>query len=142
CRNRSLPPAPEPQQRERERERERLKNKHFDTLTDALKKEAEDLCDTHGERLKLFCMDHQKPICVICRDAKDHKKHQCVPINEAAEDNKVRHYFGLMYRPKVVLRMLSFPMLNRQSRQKRILKENSRNFTSFCVQRRLLASMD
>ena len=65
------------------------------SLTDALKKEAEDLCDTHGERLKLFCMDHQKPICVICRDAKDHKKHQCVPINEAAEDNKVRHCFGL-----------------------------------------------
>ncbi|CAL8394732.1 unnamed protein product [Arctogadus glacialis] len=58
------------------------------SLTDALKKEAEDLCDTHGERLKLFCMDHQKPICVICRDAKDHKKHQCVPINEAAAESK------------------------------------------------------
>ena len=52
---------------------------------------AEDLCETHGERLKMFCMDHQKPICVICRDSKDHRKHRCVPINEAAEDSKVRH---------------------------------------------------
>ena len=75
------------------------RNLALKNLTDALKEEAsrpakEDLCETHGERLKLFCMDHQKPICVICRDAKDHRKHQCVPINEAAEDNKVRHCFG------------------------------------------------
>ena len=76
------------------------RNLALKNLTESLKEEAsrqtaEDLCETHGEKLKLFCVDHQKPICVICRDAKDHKKHQCVPINEAAEDNKVRHCFGL-----------------------------------------------
>ncbi|XP_030200838.1 tripartite motif-containing protein 35 isoform X9 [Gadus morhua] len=69
------------------------RNLALKNLTDCLREEAsrqtaEDLCETHGEKLKLFCVDHQKPICVICRDAKDHKKHQCVPINEAAEDNK------------------------------------------------------
>ena len=75
------------------------RNLALKNLTESLKEEAsrrtaEDLCDTHGERLKLFCINHQKPICLICRDAKDHKKHQCVPINEAAADRKVRHCFG------------------------------------------------
>ena len=82
------------------------RNVALKNVTESLKEEAslkekasrqmaEDLCETHGERLKLFCVDHQKPICVICREAKDHKEHKCVPINEAAEDNKVRHCFGL-----------------------------------------------
>ncbi|CAL8393617.1 unnamed protein product, partial [Gadus morhua 'NCC'] len=70
-------------------------------LTESLKEEAsrqtaEDLCETHGERLKLFCVDHQQPICVICRDAKDHKKHQFT-INEAAEDNKKELRIALMH---------------------------------------------
>ena len=75
-------------------------------VTELLKEEAscqteEDLCDTHREGLKLFCVDHQKPICVICRDAKDHKKHQCVPINEAAADSKVRHCFEFQLTPPI-----------------------------------------
>ncbi|XP_056437235.1 E3 ubiquitin-protein ligase TRIM17-like isoform X2 [Gadus chalcogrammus] len=78
------------------------RNLALKNLTESLKEEAsrqtaEDLCETHGESLKLFCVDHQKPICVICRDAKDHKKHQCVPINEAAEDNKKELRIALMH---------------------------------------------
>uniref|UniRef100_A0A8C5AU34 Zinc-binding protein A33-like n=1 Tax=Gadus morhua TaxID=8049 RepID=A0A8C5AU34_GADMO len=78
------------------------RNLALKNLTDCLREEAsrqtaEDLCETHGEKLKLFCVDHQKPICVICRDAKDHKKHQCVPINEAAEDNKKELRIALMH---------------------------------------------
>ncbi|XP_056437236.1 E3 ubiquitin-protein ligase TRIM35-like [Gadus chalcogrammus] len=71
-------------------------------VTESLKEEAscqtaEDLCETHGERLKLFCVDHQKPICVICRDANDHKKHQYVPINEAAADSKKELRIAVMH---------------------------------------------
>ncbi|CAL8393619.1 unnamed protein product [Gadus morhua 'NCC'] len=78
------------------------RNLALKNLTDCLREEAshqtaEELCETHGEKLKLFCVDHQKPICVICRDAKDHKKHQCVPINEAAEDNKKELRIALMH---------------------------------------------
>ncbi|KAM7006203.1 nuclear factor 7, ovary-like [Tautogolabrus adspersus] len=48
----------------------------------------EALCSLHSEKLKLklFCLDHQEPICVICRDSKEHNNHKFRPINEAAKD--------------------------------------------------------
>ncbi|XP_072218554.1 zinc-binding protein A33-like [Leuresthes tenuis] len=65
-------------------------------LSDALRQKrsqaattgSNDLCLLHGEKHKLFCQDDLLPICVICRDAKAHKKHNCVPIQEAAEDHR------------------------------------------------------
>ncbi|XP_073323728.1 E3 ubiquitin-protein ligase TRIM39-like [Pagrus major] len=50
--------------------------------------ESESLCSLHGEKLKLFCLDHQEPVCVICRDSKSHKKHTFSPIDEAAQAHK------------------------------------------------------
>ncbi|XP_062310324.1 E3 ubiquitin-protein ligase TRIM35-like isoform X1 [Osmerus eperlanus] len=47
------------------------------------------LCSLHGEKLKLFCLEDKQPICVVCRDSRIHKKHDCVPINEAIQDHKV-----------------------------------------------------
>ncbi|KAF3849796.1 hypothetical protein F7725_019515 [Dissostichus mawsoni] len=43
------------------------------------------ICSLHSEKLKLFCQDDRQLICVICRDSQKHKKHNCIPINEAAE---------------------------------------------------------
>lgn len=43
------------------------------------------ICSLHSEKLKLFCRDDRQLICVICRDSQKHKKHNCIPINEAAE---------------------------------------------------------
>ncbi|XP_059199020.1 zinc-binding protein A33-like [Centropristis striata] len=42
-------------------------------------------CRSHGERLKLYCQDHQTPICVVCRDSRDHTGHTFIPVDEAAE---------------------------------------------------------
>ncbi|XP_030277107.1 tripartite motif-containing protein 35-like [Sparus aurata] len=50
--------------------------------------ESEAVCSLHGERLKLFCLDHQQPVCLVCRDSKTHKNHKFSPINEAAQDHK------------------------------------------------------
>ncbi|XP_012735354.3 tripartite motif-containing protein 35 [Fundulus heteroclitus] len=50
--------------------------------------EPEPLCDLHGEKLKLFCQDHQQPVCTICRDSKAHSNHRFTPVNEAADDYK------------------------------------------------------
>ncbi|KAK2861679.1 hypothetical protein Q5P01_001212 [Channa striata] len=47
-----------------------------------------DLCSLHSEKLKLFCLDHQQPVCVVCRHSKSHEKHRFRPIDEAAEDHK------------------------------------------------------
>ncbi|XP_041837418.1 E3 ubiquitin-protein ligase TRIM35-like [Melanotaenia boesemani] len=48
--------------------------------------ESEYLCSLHSEKLKLFCVDHQQPVCLICRDSKSHKNHRFRPIREAAQD--------------------------------------------------------
>ncbi|KAM3602919.1 uncharacterized protein V6R79_013416 [Siganus canaliculatus] len=62
----------------------------------SVKPAAEELCSEHGEKLKLFCEDDQQLICVICRDAKKHKKHNCSPINEAAEAQRNKLKLHLM----------------------------------------------
>lgn len=43
------------------------------------------VCSLHSERLKLYCLDHRHPICVVCRDSQQHSRHACVPVSEAAE---------------------------------------------------------
>ncbi|XP_041639549.1 zinc-binding protein A33-like [Cheilinus undulatus] len=48
--------------------------------------ESKDLCSLHPERLRLFCLDHQQPVCVVCRDSEIHNNHKFRPINEAAMD--------------------------------------------------------
>ncbi|KAM9414357.1 nuclear factor 7, brain-like [Pholidichthys leucotaenia] len=48
---------------------------------------SEALCSLHSEKLKLFCLDHQQPICHICRDSENHSEHRFIPIDEAAEQH-------------------------------------------------------
>ncbi|XP_051264373.1 nuclear factor 7, ovary-like [Dicentrarchus labrax] len=49
---------------------------------------SEALCSLHSEKLKLFCLDHQQPVCLICRDSKKHNNHRFRPIDEAAGQHK------------------------------------------------------
>uniref|UniRef100_A0A3Q0SL35 Tripartite motif containing 35-12 n=1 Tax=Amphilophus citrinellus TaxID=61819 RepID=A0A3Q0SL35_AMPCI len=49
---------------------------------------SEALCSLHREKLKLFCLDHQEPACLICRDSKTHTDHRFRPIDEAAQDRR------------------------------------------------------
>ncbi|XP_020492113.2 E3 ubiquitin-protein ligase TRIM35-like [Labrus bergylta] len=46
------------------------------------------LCSVHSEKLKLFCLDHQEPVCVVCRDSGKHSEHRYKPIDEAAQQHK------------------------------------------------------
>ncbi|XP_060938089.1 E3 ubiquitin-protein ligase TRIM35-like [Limanda limanda] len=46
------------------------------------------LCSLHSEKLRLFCLDHQQPVCVICRDSEKHTGHRFRPIDEAAQQHK------------------------------------------------------
>ncbi|XP_074544015.1 nuclear factor 7, ovary-like [Halichoeres trimaculatus] len=48
----------------------------------------EALCSLHAERLKLFCLDHQEPVCVVCRDSRLHNNHRFRPIDEAALEQR------------------------------------------------------
>ncbi|XP_047438453.1 zinc-binding protein A33-like isoform X1 [Mugil cephalus] len=48
----------------------------------------EALCSLHSEKLRLFCLDHQQPVCLVCRDSEKHSNHRFSPINEAAQQHK------------------------------------------------------
>ncbi|XP_028458685.1 nuclear factor 7, brain-like [Perca flavescens] len=49
---------------------------------------SEALCRLHSEKLKLFCLDHQQPVCVVCRDSEKHTNHRFRPIDEAAQQHR------------------------------------------------------
>lgn len=65
-----------------------LKNLCESFVKDRSLDSAEDQCSVHSEKLKLFCLDHQQPVCVVCRDSKAHRDHSFSPIEEAAQDLK------------------------------------------------------
>uniref|UniRef100_A0A803U0B0 Zinc finger protein RFP-like n=1 Tax=Anolis carolinensis TaxID=28377 RepID=A0A803U0B0_ANOCA len=46
------------------------------------------VCQRHQEPLKLFCKDHEAPICVVCDRSKEHKNHQVIPLDEALKEYK------------------------------------------------------
>ncbi|XP_072331678.1 zinc finger protein RFP-like isoform X3 [Scyliorhinus torazame] len=42
-------------------------------------------CEKHQEELKLFCETDRRLICFSCRDSREHKSHNFLPITEAFE---------------------------------------------------------
>ncbi|XP_077187048.1 E3 ubiquitin-protein ligase TRIM7-like [Paroedura picta] len=48
----------------------------------------ESVCKKHREPLKLFCRDHEAPLCVVCEQSQEHKYHEIVPAEEASQEYK------------------------------------------------------
>uniref|UniRef100_F7EY10 Uncharacterized protein n=1 Tax=Ornithorhynchus anatinus TaxID=9258 RepID=F7EY10_ORNAN len=48
------------------------------------------LCERHRQALKLFCREDEVPLCVACLGEGGHGDHPLSPLQEAAEDCKVR----------------------------------------------------
>ncbi|XP_058880790.1 zinc-binding protein A33-like isoform X1 [Acipenser ruthenus] len=46
------------------------------------------VCRKHQEKPKLFCMDEEKAICVVCQASKEHTSHKVIPIEEAVLEYK------------------------------------------------------
>ncbi|XP_037625038.1 nuclear factor 7, brain-like [Sebastes umbrosus] len=65
-----------------------LKNLCESFLQERDQRASEALCSLHSEKLKLFCLDHQQPVCVVCRDSEKHTNHRFRPIDEAARQHK------------------------------------------------------
>ncbi|XP_072115510.1 zinc-binding protein A33-like [Mobula birostris] len=53
-------------------------------------KESKLHCEKHDEELKLFCETDKKLLCLVCRDAREHREHRFLPIEEAVEIYKDR----------------------------------------------------
>ncbi|KAM6906377.1 nuclear factor 7, ovary-like [Lycodopsis pacificus] len=65
-----------------------LKNLCESFLLERDQRASEPLCSLHSEKLKLFCLDHQQPVCVVCRDSEKHTDHRFRPIDEAARPHR------------------------------------------------------
>ncbi|XP_014880933.1 nuclear factor 7, brain-like [Poecilia latipinna] len=65
-----------------------LKNLCESLLQQRNQKASEGLCSLHSEKLKLFCLDHQQPVCIVCRDSEKHTEHRFRPIDEAAQQHR------------------------------------------------------
>uniref|UniRef100_A0A8C1NUJ9 Uncharacterized protein n=1 Tax=Cyprinus carpio TaxID=7962 RepID=A0A8C1NUJ9_CYPCA len=48
----------------------------------------ENVCSLHKEKLRLFCLDDQQAVCLVCRDSRKHTNHKFCPIDETLVDNK------------------------------------------------------
>ncbi|XP_029937852.1 E3 ubiquitin-protein ligase TRIM39-like [Myripristis murdjan] len=46
------------------------------------------LCSLHSDKLRLFCLDHQEPVCLVCLHSNKHTNHKFRPIDEAAQDHR------------------------------------------------------
>ncbi|XP_063323546.2 nuclear factor 7, ovary-like [Pelmatolapia mariae] len=65
-----------------------LKNLCESFLQERDQRASEALCSLHSEKLKLFCLDHQQPVCVVCRGSEKHTNHRFRPIDEAARQHR------------------------------------------------------
>ncbi|XP_064179614.1 E3 ubiquitin-protein ligase TRIM39 [Anguilla rostrata] len=44
-------------------------------------------CSLHGEKLTLYCMEDEEPVCSLCKAA-EHQEHECCSSEEAVQDCK------------------------------------------------------
>ncbi|XDV48333.1 hypothetical protein PO909_017764 [Leuciscus waleckii] len=49
---------------------------------------SEEICSLHSEKLKLFCLEDKQPVCLVCRDSKQHDNHKFRPISEVVSSYK------------------------------------------------------
>ncbi|KAK7173489.1 hypothetical protein R3I93_003340 [Phoxinus phoxinus] len=49
---------------------------------------SEEICSLHSEKLKLFCLEDKQPVCLVCRDSKQHDDHKFRPISEVVSSYK------------------------------------------------------
>ncbi|KAL7859121.1 hypothetical protein SRHO_G00142680 [Serrasalmus rhombeus] len=49
---------------------------------------SEGLCILHNEKLKLFCLDDQQSVCLVCQTSKKHRNHKFCPVDEAVTEFK------------------------------------------------------
>nr|XP_028573516.1 zinc finger protein RFP-like [Podarcis muralis] len=45
-------------------------------------------CEKHQESLKLFCMEDETVVCLVCDKSRKHRDHEVIPVDEASEDYK------------------------------------------------------
>ncbi|XP_067237039.1 nuclear factor 7, ovary-like isoform X1 [Chanodichthys erythropterus] len=52
------------------------------------RRSSEEMCSLHSEKLKLFCLEDKRPVCVVCFTSQQHDNHKFRPISEVASSYK------------------------------------------------------
>ncbi|XP_067221613.1 nuclear factor 7, ovary-like [Chanodichthys erythropterus] len=55
----------------------------------------DEVCSLHSEKLKLFCLEDEQPVCLVCRDSQKHINHSFRPISEVVPAYKKEHNTAL-----------------------------------------------
>ncbi|XP_004458481.2 E3 ubiquitin-protein ligase TRIM4 [Dasypus novemcinctus] len=72
--------------------------------------EAPGLCGRHREPLRLFCEEDQRPVCVVCREALEHRGHAMVPLDEAQHSYReelLKSQFSLSIKMEMAMQLHS-----------------------------------
>ncbi|XP_029463181.1 E3 ubiquitin-protein ligase TRIM39-like isoform X2 [Rhinatrema bivittatum] len=77
-------------------------------------------CEKHGEKLKLFCEDDQKAICIVCDRAREHRAHTVVPITDAVQECKEKLHGHIVPLKKKLENVLN--LINEEERKPTELK--------------------
>ncbi|XP_069491108.1 E3 ubiquitin-protein ligase TRIM39-like [Ambystoma mexicanum] len=65
-------------------------NRELGLIVDLIKlnPQEEELCPKHQQKLQLFCEKDHTPLCLVCRESREHKAHTVCPIEEVAQEHK------------------------------------------------------
>ncbi|XP_077779207.1 zinc finger protein RFP-like [Podarcis muralis] len=80
-----------PECRKTVQEKNLIPNRSLANVAEKAKMRAEEkgrVCEKHQEPLKLFCQEDEAPICVVCKESKEHQSHKMVPLEEAFQEYK------------------------------------------------------
>ncbi|KAM6989834.1 E3 ubiquitin-protein ligase TRIM35-like [Tautogolabrus adspersus] len=67
-----------------------LKNLCESFLQERDQRASEDLCSLHSEKLKLFCLDHQEPVCVVHQFLEEEEEARLCALREEEEQKSQR----------------------------------------------------
>ncbi|XP_048021179.1 E3 ubiquitin-protein ligase TRIM35-like [Megalobrama amblycephala] len=82
-----------------------------------IQKSPSGVCSDHNEKLKLFCLDDQQLVCLVCRDSRKHSNHRFCPVDEVAMDNKKELGYSLGHLQKKLRIFMNFKQTLDQTAQ-------------------------
>uniref|UniRef100_A0A8C1VHK3 Uncharacterized protein n=1 Tax=Cyprinus carpio TaxID=7962 RepID=A0A8C1VHK3_CYPCA len=69
-----------------------LRNWSETFIQEKRQKSSSGICSAHKEKLKLFCLDDQEPVCLVCRDSRKHTNHRFSPVDEAIKAHQTERW--------------------------------------------------
>ncbi|XP_036760594.2 E3 ubiquitin-protein ligase TRIM4 isoform X3 [Manis pentadactyla] len=100
------------------------------------------LCGRHWEPLRLFCEDDQRPVCLVCRESREHQAHTMAPIDEAFESYReklLKTQCSLTAKMKQALRLQDMELKNAAEWKEKMKNQRMRLSAEFAKLHNFLA---